>query len=180
MGTLEYWPGMWFERCHFVEYKCYTYIQYAQQLTLTVRLQLSSPCHDYWMSFAASITVQILPPPPPRLSLPAKLGKMPIRTSTLWLSNSVSSIFTKLDHKEKVKKRKKAKKSGIVWAQRSPISVRRGSHFLYKKADTSRGGGGGSEGSLNKYIVWELGEWVKFSGKIKKGGVIIPDDNITW
>jgi hypothetical protein len=23
-------------------------------------------------------------------------------------------------------------------------------------------------------------EWVKFPGKIKKGGVIIPDDNITW
>jgi hypothetical protein len=24
------------------------------------------------------------------------------------------------------------------------------------------------------------GEWVKFSEKIKKGGVIIPDDNIKW
>jgi hypothetical protein len=23
-------------------------------------------------------------------------------------------------------------------------------------------------------------EWVKFSGKTKKGGVIIPDENITW
>ncbi len=26
----------------------------------------------------------------------------------------------------------------------------------------------------------DLGEWVKFPGKIKKGGVFIPDDNITW
>jgi hypothetical protein len=47
----------------------------CQQLKVTVGSQLSSPCHSYWMPFAASIT--------PRPSLLAKTGKMPIRTHLL-------------------------------------------------------------------------------------------------
>ncbi len=36
-------------------------------------------------------------------------------------------------------------------------------------------------GMILRVLIFEVSvEWVKFSGKIKKGCVIIPDDNITW